>query len=86
MGVDGTDFVPTELPLPPGSILTLYTDGLVETRYTDLDQRLAQLCDVLTANSTLPLEALSRTVMNQLAPHPDDDVALLLARINRPEP
>ncbi|MGW4824762.1 SpoIIE family protein phosphatase [Streptomyces sp. NPDC004227] len=86
LGVDGTDFVPTELPLPPGSILTLYTDGLVETRCTDLDQRLTQLCDVLTANSTLPLDALSRTVMNQLAPHPDDDVALLLARINRPEP
>ncbi|WP_406417209.1 SpoIIE family protein phosphatase [Streptomyces sp. NBC_00873] len=86
LGVGGIDFVPTDLPLPPGSILTLYTDGLVETRCTDLDQRLTQLRDVLTTNSALPLDALSRTVLDRLAPAPADDVALLLARISTPEP
>ncbi|MFF9128288.1 SpoIIE family protein phosphatase [Streptomyces sp. NPDC014889] len=86
LGVGGIDFVPTELQLPPGSILTLYTDGLVETRCADLDQRLTQLCDVLTANSALPLDDLGRTVLDRLGPSPDDDVALLLARIGSLEP
>ncbi|MCX4799488.1 MULTISPECIES: PP2C family protein-serine/threonine phosphatase [unclassified Streptomyces] len=86
LGVGGIDFVPTDLPLSPGSILTLYTDGLVETRCTDLDQRLTQLRDVLTANSALPLDDLSRTVLDRLDPAPDDDVALLLARISTPDP
>ncbi|MGW5236462.1 SpoIIE family protein phosphatase [Streptomyces nodosus] len=86
LGVGGIDFVPIELMLPPGSILVLYTDGLVEARCADLDQRLTQLRDVLTAHFALPLDSLSRTVMNQLAPAPDDDVALLLARISPREP
>ncbi|MYV50020.1 hypothetical protein GT031_31875 [Streptomyces sp. SID2888] len=58
----------------------------MEARCADLDQRLTQLRDVLTAHSTLPLDSLSRTVMNRLAPAPDDDVALLLARISPREP
>ncbi|MFD5473674.1 SpoIIE family protein phosphatase [Streptomyces sp. NPDC127105] len=85
LGVGGIDFVPTELPLAPGSVLALYTDGLVETRCADIDQRLTQLLDVLTAHSGLTLEDLGQSVVDRLAPAPDDDVALLLARIRPPE-
>ncbi|WP_445528162.1 SpoIIE family protein phosphatase [Streptomyces cyslabdanicus] len=84
LGVGGIDFAPTELPLPPGSILALYTDGLVEARYADIDRRLTQLLDVLTANAGLPLDGLSHTVVDRLAPTPDDDVALLLCRTAGP--
>ncbi|MBB4789780.1 SpoIIE family protein phosphatase [Streptomyces nodosus] len=86
LGVGGIDFVPTELTLPPGSMLVLYTDGLVEARCADIDQRLTQLLDVLSANAGLPLDGLSQAVMDGLAPAPDDDVALLLARICPPKP
>ncbi|MGP3690929.1 PP2C family protein-serine/threonine phosphatase [Streptomyces sp. IBSNAI002] len=85
LGVGGVDFVPTDLPLPPGTLLALYTDGLVETRDADLDERLNQLCDVLSDSSALQLDGLSRKVVDLLAPAPDDDVALLLVRIGRRE-
>lgn len=85
LGVGGIEFLPAEVPLAPGSILALYTDGLVETRRDDVDHRLSQLVDVLSAGSALPLDALSHTVVDRLAPSPMDDVALLLARIGPPE-
>ncbi|XKK60606.1 SpoIIE family protein phosphatase [Streptomyces sp. ARC32] len=72
LGVGGGDFVPTEVPLPPGSVLALYTDGLVEVRGADLDERVAQLCDVLTAGSALPLNDLGRSAVVSLAPAPPD--------------
>ncbi|WP_318207433.1 SpoIIE family protein phosphatase [Streptomyces sp. SJL17-1] len=65
--------------------LALYTDGLVETRDADLDERLNQLRDVLSDSSALPLDGLSRKAVALLAPAPDDDVALLLVRISRRE-
>ncbi|MFI9601250.1 SpoIIE family protein phosphatase [Streptomyces sp. NPDC052043] len=85
LGVGGLDFTPVEVPLAPGSILALYTDGLVETRCTDLDQRLAQLRSVLTTSTPRPLDALCRTVLARMAPAGNDDVTLLLARVGHPQ-
>ena len=37
LGLGGLPFENTEIELPAGSILALYTDGLIESRYDDID-------------------------------------------------
>ena len=65
--------------LPPGALLALYTDGLVERRDRTLDEGLRRLCASVTAD---PPDAVCATVMANLigSQPPDDDVALLIAR------
>ncbi|MFC5019689.1 SpoIIE family protein phosphatase [Streptomyces lienomycini] len=80
LGVGGLPFEATELELPEGSVVALYTDGLVEDRDRDIDHATAELCRALTspANS---LDALCDSVLKAVMPEePSDDVALLLAR------
>ncbi|MGP2439501.1 SpoIIE family protein phosphatase [Streptomyces sp. JW3] len=80
LGVGGQPFEATELELPEGSVVALYTDGLVEDRVRDLDQATAELCRALTA-SVPSLDALCDNVLKSVMPEdPSDDVALLLAR------
>ncbi|MDG5806360.1 SpoIIE family protein phosphatase [Streptomyces ossamyceticus] len=80
LGVGGLPFESTELDLPEGSVLALYTDGLVEARDRDVDTGTA----ALRASLSGPLGSLERacdTVLRDLLPDtPADDVALLLAR------
>ncbi|MFH8974764.1 SpoIIE family protein phosphatase [Streptomyces sp. NPDC017890] len=80
LGVGGLPFEATELKLPEGSVLALYTDGLVEDRDRDVDHATAELCRALTAPAN-SLDALCDTVLKAVMPEePSDDVALLLAR------
>ncbi|AQS71232.1 SpoIIE family protein phosphatase [Streptomyces pactum] len=80
LGVGGLPFEATELELPEGSVVALYTDGLVEDRDRDVDHALAELCRALTAPAH-SLDALCDTVLKAVMPEePGDDVALLLAR------
>ncbi|MET8247592.1 SpoIIE family protein phosphatase [Streptomyces sp. NPDC005202] len=80
LGVGGLPFEATELELPEGSVVALYTDGLVEDRDRDVDHATAQLCRALTA-PTGTLEDLADMVLKAVLPEqPEDDVALLLAR------
>jgi serine phosphatase RsbU (regulator of sigma subunit) len=69
----------TELSLAPGSILCLYTDGLVERRNIPLDDRMARLCDTVSAK---PPESVCISVMGALVgrEQPGDDIALLVLR------
>ncbi|MBZ3905727.1 SpoIIE family protein phosphatase [Streptomyces griseiscabiei] len=80
LGVGGLPFEATELRLPEGSVLALYTDGLVEARDRDVDTGTAALRAALEG----PLGSLERAcdrVLTALLPDtPADDVALLLAR------
>ncbi|MGW0706179.1 SpoIIE family protein phosphatase [Streptomyces sp. NPDC002643] len=80
LGVGGLPFEATELELPEGSVLALYTDGLIEARDRDVDTGTAALCDALRG----PMDSLERacdTVLKDLLPEtPADDVALLIAR------
>ncbi|WP_186831731.1 SpoIIE family protein phosphatase [Streptomyces sp. ISID311] len=86
LGIGGLPFEVTELELPPGSVLALYTDGLVESRERDLDQGIAELCHAL-ALSTESLEAACDTVVDTLlSDRPTDDVALVLARTHALSP
>lgn len=80
LGTGGQDFRTEELRLPPGSLLVLYTDGLIEARDRDLDQGMAQLAGALRRVDQ-PLEELCDAIMRRLLPcAQQDDVAMLLAR------
>ncbi|MFF6780761.1 SpoIIE family protein phosphatase [Streptomyces sp. NPDC012510] len=86
LGIGGLPFEATELELPEGSLLALYTDGLVESRERDADQGLTQLQQVLN-HSVTSLEALCDTVMDTLlSDRRTDDAALLLARTHGLDP
>ncbi|MGW2523439.1 SpoIIE family protein phosphatase [Streptomyces sp. NPDC001617] len=80
LGVGGLPFEATEIELPEGSVLALYTDGLIEDRDRDVDHATAELCRALTA-PTDTLDTLCDTVLKAVLPEePSDDVALLLTR------
>jgi len=67
--------------LEPGTVLTLFTDGLVERRGSDLDDGLDALCRTL-AQGPDDLEELADAVLTGLVGEgSDDDVALLLVRV-----
>ncbi|MFG2484436.1 MULTISPECIES: SpoIIE family protein phosphatase [Streptomyces] len=80
LGTGGHDFRTEEVRLPPGSLLVLYTDGLIEARDRDLDQGMAQLAGALHRVDQ-PLEELCDGILRRLLPcAQQDDVAVLLAR------
>ncbi len=73
---------------PPGSILALYTDGLIETRDSDLDQQIDKACAELQAACTdeLDLDKIADRVIAALLGETKadgfaDDVTLLLVRL-----
>ena len=73
------------LNFPPGAVLCLYTDGLVERRDQPIDDGIARLRAAVTAAEP---EAGCASVMAAMAgysPH-TDDVALLILRRAREEP
>jgi PAS domain S-box-containing protein len=66
--------------LPPHGLLVAYTDGLIETRGTDLDQGMRRLAQALR-HPGRPLEEICDELMAHVMPEAaDDDVAVLLAR------
>ncbi|MGW1887038.1 SpoIIE family protein phosphatase [Streptomyces sp. NPDC001970] len=84
LGLGGLPFETAELELAEGSLLALYTDGLIQARKRDVDESLADLCGALAMPAD-SLEDVCRTVEGRLLhdrPTDDvaDDVALLLAR------
>ncbi|AQT75246.1 MULTISPECIES: SpoIIE family protein phosphatase [Streptomyces] len=80
LGAGGRDFRTEEVHLPPGSLLVLYTDGLIEARDRDLDQGMEQLGEALHGVEQ-PLEGLCDQILRRLLPcAQQDDVAMLLAR------
>ncbi|QFR03209.1 SpoIIE family protein phosphatase [Streptomyces phaeolivaceus] len=84
LGVGGVDFGTVEVDLAPGSLLALYTDGLVENRADPIDTGLATLTRFLRSPSGTSLEQTGDALLNALRPQPDDDVALLLVRVRAP--
>jgi serine phosphatase RsbU (regulator of sigma subunit) len=73
------------LDFPPGAVLCLYTDGLVERRDQPIDHGIAQLAAAVT---TAEPEAGCASVMAAMAgysPH-TDDIALLILRRTPEEP
>ena len=68
-----------------GSLLVLYTDGLVESRGHDIDEGLARLPEIFTpARRSDSLESLANDALSRMYDDQHrDDVALLIARLRR---
>ncbi|SDK05529.1 SpoIIE family protein phosphatase [Nonomuraea jiangxiensis] len=85
IGVGLGTFQSHDLHLPAGTLLALYTDGLIESRQADLDTGMARLSDALAhaARQSATLEHVCTAVIGSIvgdAPA-EDDIALLMARI-----
>ncbi|MEU6869519.1 SpoIIE family protein phosphatase [Streptomyces sp. NPDC046751] len=89
LGVNGLPFEVAEVQLAPGSLLVLYTDGLIEGRESDLDEGMAELRRRLSrpGAATAPLRELGQEIISTHPPHQlADDVTLLLARTHAVPP
>jgi PAS domain S-box-containing protein len=81
LGVGGEPFEESEVQLPEGALLALYTDGLVESRSHPLDEGLDAFRASLSGPAR-PLEDICDHVLATLdTAHGEDDIALLMARI-----
>ncbi|MFC4032665.1 SpoIIE family protein phosphatase [Streptomyces polygonati] len=81
LGVGGVRFETTELDVPDGSVLVLFTDGLVESRGQDIGTGLERL-RVTLCRRLDSLEDACDDLLAAMVPGGDpDDVALLMARL-----
>ncbi|MGW6402531.1 SpoIIE family protein phosphatase [Streptomyces sp. NPDC055134] len=80
LGLGGLPFESAEIPLAEGTVIALYTDGLIEAAARDVDVGFERLCFAL-AHPDRPLEEICDTMISALLPdRPFDDVAFLIAR------
>ncbi len=84
---DRAHYPELEAHLPPGSLLLLYTDGLIERRGESLDDGLRRLTEAL-ADGPEKLEDLADHLLARLLGDaaPGDDIALLTVRALPPAP
>ena len=70
--------------LPAGSVLLLYTDGLVETHTRSFDDGINELSSVLAAQAPqqTPTQICDALITAMVGEDPEDDIALLAIRIN----
>ncbi|MGP3923326.1 SpoIIE family protein phosphatase [Streptomyces sp. 8N616] len=86
LGVDRASVYPgTRTGLPPGSVLALYTDGLVEERGTDIDVGVDRLRASLAHARAGSLDELADRLLQDArrSTHRADDIALLLTEYGR---
>ncbi|WP_319753977.1 SpoIIE family protein phosphatase [Streptomyces sp. AK02-04a] len=80
LGLGGLPFETFETELPEGSLLALYTDGLLAARDHDIDEALDKMFAAL-ARPAKTLDTVCDRVLTAMLNHrPDDDIALLVAR------
>ena len=80
LGLGETTFRAVRLDLPPGAVLALYTDGLVENRARTFDVGIRALQAALTGIGGPLLPACEATV-TELSRHGEDDTTLVLVRM-----
>jgi PAS domain S-box-containing protein len=85
LGVGGAVFAQSTVAVAEGSVLVLYTDGLVEDPSTALDAGMARLAAVVgdAVADHLDVEAVADRILERLVPaqHHDDDIALLVLAV-----
>ncbi|MGW1410369.1 SpoIIE family protein phosphatase [Streptomyces sp. NPDC002403] len=69
----------TQLEFDPGTVLFLYTDGLVERRGEDIDVSVGRL-EELTLPADGSLDGLLDEVLERFGPGAEDDIAVLASR------
>ncbi|HEY2288401.1 MAG TPA: SpoIIE family protein phosphatase [Streptosporangiaceae bacterium] len=102
LGLGGLPFEEAEIQLAEGSLLVLYTDGLIESRQRDIDAGLTAMREVLADTGAgggapgsapapppaapPPLEAVCDRLVDALLPEPAEDDAALLVARTRALP
>ncbi|WOX21599.1 SpoIIE family protein phosphatase [Streptomyces solicathayae] len=82
LGIGGLPFESKEFEFAEGTVLALFTDGMVEARSRDVDEGVADLCGVLDAPAGSLQQACDEIVSLRVQGSVDDDAALLLVRIH----
>lgn len=80
LGLGSADYKQAHLKLPSGTLIALYTDGLVESRVRPLDQGVRAMGEILGRRDG-DLEAVCDTLIGSLAERHEDDVTVVLARV-----
>ena len=83
LGIGAASYGQARIKLYPGTILALYTDGLVETRTRPFSQGILALRSVL-ARGHESLDAACDAVIESLGNHREDDLTVILARVPPP--
>jgi serine phosphatase RsbU (regulator of sigma subunit) len=76
----------TDIDLPAGSVLALYTDGLIEHPGQDIGTGMSRLSRALAAGPARSLDDLCDSLLAGLGACARDDIALLLARTTTDDP
>lgn len=88
LGVAGVPHDQTRHVVPPGTVLLLYTGGLVETRRSDLETRIETLVAEVRATAVrgLSLEDTADALLSRMLAEeaPEADLTLLLAEVPPP--
>ncbi|WP_336215247.1 SpoIIE family protein phosphatase [Nonomuraea sp. LPB2021202275-12-8] len=82
LGIDpDTEYVTTDLNVPPGAVMVLYTDGLIEQPGHDLGESIADLAARFTPTPTQSLHDLADSLIGPTTnAQRTDDTAVLLLR------
>lgn len=83
LGAHGYTATEASFVLGADDVLVLYTDGLVELRGAEIDDRLARLVETLRSADTRSLDELCESLVAHFAParlELQDDVALLAVK------
>ncbi|SDJ96036.1 Serine phosphatase RsbU, regulator of sigma subunit [Nonomuraea maritima] len=82
LGIEPTaEYVTTTVPLPPDSVLALYTDGLIEVPGVQLDESIGRLTRRFAPTPDGPLPELADSLIEPaVLDKRMDDIALLLLR------
>jgi serine phosphatase RsbU (regulator of sigma subunit) len=81
LGTDLGGYEALTLPLRPGTVLLMYTDGLIEDRNRDIDSSLRRLTQ-LRLDTGGPLESVVDALVARLVHGTtEDDVTLLATRL-----
>ncbi|MGW0085423.1 SpoIIE family protein phosphatase [Streptomyces sp. NPDC003393] len=78
LGAGPSHYPAIDIELSPGSVLALYTDGLIEHPGQDITTGMSRLARTLAAGPARSLDELCDSVL--AGPDARDDIALLLAR------
>ncbi|SEF81590.1 PAS domain S-box-containing protein [Actinacidiphila yanglinensis] len=81
LGVGGVRFETTEMDVPDGAVLVLYTDGLVEARGKDIGLGIDRLRETLCGRVDSLDDACDELLATMDPDREPDDVALLMARL-----